>query len=74
MLGYRGNPSLFFYLTNTIILQLDKIVGLAMLVAASVVFTYYTIWALLMVSAPHCSSNTRILDTTSMQPLPKQSI
>ncbi|CAJ0553435.1 Ff.00g119470.m01.CDS01 [Fusarium sp. VM40] len=28
--------------------MLDKIVGLAMLVAASVVFTYYTIWALLM--------------------------
>lgn len=31
-------------------LQLDKIVGLAMLVAASVVFLYYTIWTLLMVS------------------------
>lgn len=30
-------------------MQLDKIVGLAMLVAASVVFTYYTIWTLLMV-------------------------
>ncbi|EWY97988.1 dolichyl-phosphate mannosyltransferase polypeptide 2, regulatory subunit [Fusarium oxysporum NRRL 32931] len=28
--------------------MLDKIVGLAMLVAASVVFTYYTIWTLLM--------------------------
>ncbi|KAH7272806.1 Dolichol phosphate-mannose biosynthesis regulatory protein [Fusarium sp. LHS14.1] len=28
--------------------MLDKIVGLAMLVAASVVFLYYTIWTLLM--------------------------
>ncbi|KAH8793034.1 dolichol phosphate-mannose biosynthesis regulatory protein, partial [Hyaloscypha sp. PMI_1271] len=30
--------------------QLDKLVGLAMLVAASVVFLYYTIWTLLMAS------------------------
>jgi hypothetical protein len=30
-------------------LQLDKLVGLAMLVAASVVFLYYSIWTLLMV-------------------------
>jgi len=29
--------------------QLDKLVGLAMLVAASVVFLYYSIWTLLMV-------------------------
>ena len=29
--------------------QLDKLVGLAMLVAASIVFLYYTIWTLLMV-------------------------
>jgi disulfide bond formation protein DsbB len=28
--------------------QLDKLVGLAMLVAASVVFLYYTIWTLVM--------------------------
>lgn len=33
--------------------QLDKLVGLAMLVASSVVFLYYTIWTLLMVS-PLC--------------------
>lgn len=33
-------------------LQLDKLVGLGMLVAASVVFLYYTIWTLLMVSLP----------------------
>ncbi|QPC73727.1 hypothetical protein HYE68_004479 [Fusarium pseudograminearum] len=47
--GYRSSPSLFFNFTNIIpLLQLDKIVGLAMLVAASVVFTYYTIWTLLM--------------------------
>ena len=31
------------------ILQLDKLVGLAMLVVASTVFLYYTIWTLLMV-------------------------
>jgi hypothetical protein len=30
-------------------LQLDKLVGLGMLVAASVVFLYYTIWTLIMV-------------------------
>jgi dolichyl-phosphate mannosyltransferase polypeptide 2 regulatory subunit len=29
---------------------LDKLVGLAMLVAASVVFLYYTAWTLLLVS------------------------
>jgi hypothetical protein len=29
--------------------QLDKLVGLAMLVASSVVFLYYTVWTLLMV-------------------------
>jgi len=29
--------------------QLDRLVGLTMLVAASVVFSYYTIWTLLMV-------------------------
>ncbi|KOS18233.1 Dolichol phosphate-mannose biosynthesis regulatory protein [Escovopsis weberi] len=28
--------------------MLDKLVGLAMLVAASVIFLYYTIWTLLM--------------------------
>lgn len=35
--------------------QLDKLVGLAMLVAASVVFLYYTIWTLLMVTPLHPS-------------------
>lgn len=30
-------------------LQFDKLVGLAMLVAATVVFLYYTVWTLLMV-------------------------
>lgn len=32
--------------------QLDKLVGLAMLVAASAVFLYYTVWTLLMVRLP----------------------
>lgn len=36
--------------------QLDKLVGLAMLVASSVVFLYYTIWTLLMVTRPPSSS------------------
>lgn len=30
-------------------LQLDKLVGLSMLVVASVVFLYYSVWTLLMV-------------------------
>lgn len=30
-------------------LQLDKLVGIAMLVAASFVFLYYTFWTLFMV-------------------------
>lgn len=33
----------------TLLTQLDKLVGLSMLIAASVVFLYYTIWTLLMV-------------------------
>jgi len=36
--------------------QLDKLVGLAMLVAATVVFLYYTIWTLLMVRLPQLRS------------------
>ena len=39
-------------LTSLSPLQLDKLVGLAMLVAASVVFLYYSIWTLLMVRRP----------------------
>lgn len=30
-------------------MQLDKLVGLSMLVVASVVFLYYSVWTLLMV-------------------------
>lgn len=33
--------------------QLDRLVGLAMLVVASTVFLYYTIWTLLMVWQIH---------------------
>ncbi|KAM3068786.1 Dolichol phosphate-mannose biosynthesis regulatory protein [Clarireedia jacksonii] len=36
--------------------MLDQLVGLAMLVAASVVFLYYTIWTLLMVRTGLTSS------------------
>ncbi|KAM5351332.1 hypothetical protein ACJ41O_004055 [Fusarium nematophilum] len=43
------SPHVLSLLANSISAsQLDKIVGLAMLVAASVVFLYYTIWTLLM--------------------------
>jgi hypothetical protein len=40
--------------------QLDKLIGLAMLVAASVVFLYYSMWTLLMVSKlpPHPPSKS----------------
>ena len=36
--------------------QLDKLVGLSMLIAASIVFLYYTIWTLLMVQLFYSSS------------------
>lgn len=32
--------------------QLDRLVGLAMLIIASTVFAYYTVWTLLMVWSP----------------------
>lgn len=32
--------------------QLDKLLGLAMLVLASTVFLYYTVWTLFMVGTP----------------------
>lgn len=35
--------------------KLDKLVGLAMLVAATVVFLYYSVWTLLMVRYPSAS-------------------
>jgi hypothetical protein len=40
--------------------QLDKLVGLGMLVAASVVFLYYTIWTLLMVRECHQFQDSRL--------------
>lgn len=33
-----------------VISQLDRLVGLAMLIVATAVFTYYTVWTLLMVN------------------------
>lgn len=36
--------------------QLDKLVGIAMLVAATVVFLYYTFWTLFMVNISNCAS------------------
>ncbi len=50
--------------------QLDKLVGLAMLVAASVVFLYYTIWTLLMVRPSTPSPTLNPLPTpTTIPPL-----
>jgi len=40
--------------------QLDRLIGLAMLIVATTVFLYYTIWTLLMVWLPSlCSSLAR---------------
>lgn len=39
--------------------QLDQLVGLAMLVAATTVFLYYTIWTLLMVRYPASPPTTQ---------------
>ncbi|KAK3692869.1 dolichol phosphate-mannose biosynthesis regulatory protein [Podospora appendiculata] len=59
--------------------MLDKLVGLAMLVASSIVFLYYSIWTLLMVRAhpqlaytcrPRIYSHRRILtQLTKSRPL-----
>ena len=40
-------------------LQLDRLVGLAMLIIASTVFAYYTVWTLLMV----CTALTPLTGT-----------
>lgn len=37
--------------TNLPCLQLDKLVGMAMLTAATTIFLYYTLWTLLMVGS-----------------------
>lgn len=37
---------------NTNKSQLDRLVGLSMLIAATAIFLYYTIWTLLMVCPP----------------------
>lgn len=45
--------------------QLDRLVGLAMLIAATAVFLYYTIWTLLMV----CARNHLLLTIVRIAPL-----
>lgn len=40
------------HLLTLLFQQLDKLVGLAMLIVATTVFSYYTIWTLLMVQPP----------------------
>jgi hypothetical protein len=51
-----GSPYTIRKIALLIVPQLDQLVGLAMLVAASVVFLYYTIWTLLMVRIVFFSS------------------
>ena len=42
----------FQHPTDEAMCQLDKLFGLVMLITATVVFLYYTVWTLLMVSKP----------------------
>jgi disulfide bond formation protein DsbB len=53
-LTLRNNGMLLKYIfqqfqAHELCLKLDKLIGLAMLVVASIVFLYYTVWTLLMV-------------------------
>jgi dolichyl-phosphate mannosyltransferase polypeptide 2 regulatory subunit len=41
-------------------LQLDRLVGLSMLIAATAIFVYYTVWTLFMVCM-HSSTSTLLL-------------
>jgi hypothetical protein len=41
--------------------QLDRVVGLAMLIVATTVFVYYTVWTLLMVLLPNTKGTTQRL-------------
>lgn len=51
--------------------QLDKLVGIAMLVAATVVFLYYTFWTLFMVKSPSPKlSSLEHVSLTPYQPSP----
>ncbi|KAM0713189.1 hypothetical protein Q7P35_000641 [Cladosporium inversicolor] len=48
---------------------LDRLVGLAMLIIASTVFAYYTIWALLMCNEPgNRTKHTKLTDHPQTQP------
>lgn len=49
-LGIETDRQLTWSLSSSA--QLDKLVGIAMLVAATVVFLYYTFWTLFMVRFP----------------------
>lgn len=53
--------------TDHLLFQLDRLVGFSMLVLASTVFLYYTIWTLLLVRPALSSPSTSIL-RTSPQP------
>jgi hypothetical protein len=44
--------------------QLDRLVGLAMLIIASTVFAYYTVWTLLMVCPLLASLGTKAVQTS----------
>ena len=51
-------------LTHT---QLDRLVGLAMLIIATTVFAYYTVWALLMVWNIYIDSYTSTKQNTAIR-------
>lgn len=53
------------------LIQLDKLLGMAMLIVASSLFLYYTAWTLLMVTnPPHPSPNSleQLSNTKTLQP------
>ena len=55
------------YSSRTVV-QLDKLVGLAMLIAATTVFLYYTTWTLLMVMLALFPANVQVLMANLRQP------
>lgn len=47
-----SDPNKYYKQSQLTSSQLDRVVGLAMLILASTVFLYYTVWTLLMVHTP----------------------
>jgi dolichyl-phosphate mannosyltransferase polypeptide 2 regulatory subunit len=47
-------------------LQLDRLVGLSMLIAATAIFVYYTVWTLFMVRASPPATSKQLLAATCL--------